>query len=153
MAMIVYGTRVFVKKMGYVGGHVECSVCTKYYKMLMIRYRKWAHLEYLPLFPVKTTYFKMCPVCGYGYELKKDVAKGEISSINPQETQNFDYYAKHIVANKPKGIMSVDQSYEFWAKDMVSGEEICVAASITKEDVKKMKKERGAKKVPIIDVK
>lgn len=153
MGMILYGTKVFTKKMGYVGSPVECSTCAKSYKMSVVRYRRWGHLNYIPLFPIKSTYYKMCPICASGYELKRADVKTELASINPQETQNLDYYAKHVLANKPKGIMSVDQSYEFWAKDLVSGEEICVSAGIAKDDVKNMKKIRGAKKVPIIDVK
>lgn len=153
MATIVYGTRVFVKEMGYVGARVECPVCSKNYKMSIVRFRKWAHLEYIPLFPVKTTYFKMCPICAHGQNMTGKDAKAELTSVNPQEYQKFEFYSKHIIANKPKGIMATDQSFEFWAKDLSTGEEICIGSNLTKDNIKEMKKERGLKSVKFIDIK
>lgn len=152
MATIVYGTRVFTKQMGYVGEHIECPVCLRHYKMSIVRFRKWVHLEYIPLFPVKTTYFKMCPICAKGHDLTAKDAKGELTKVNPQEIQNFEFYAKHILANKPKKIMATDQSYEFWAKDLLTGEEICIASCLSKDDIKVMKRERGIKKFKFIKI-
>jgi hypothetical protein len=34
-------------------------------------------------------------------------------------------------------------------KDVNSGEDICIASEISKEDIKRFKKERGWKKVPM----
>ncbi len=48
--------------------------------------------------------------------------------------------------------MATDASYEFWVKDLSTGEEILVASEITKDMVKRMKKSRGYKKFSIIDV-
>ncbi len=152
MAVIVYGTHVFTKLTGYFGQREECPFCHRVYKKGYVRNSVWAHLEYIPLFPVKKTYFKMCPVCGRGVELKNKEAKAEMISAGEGERQEFEAYARHILAKKPKGIMSTDSSYEFWIKDMVSGEEILVASDITKDTVKRIKKSRGYKKVPIIDV-
>ena len=112
----------------------------------------WSHVEYIPLFPVETTYFKMCPVCGSGVELKKKEAKAEMSSNNDESRQEFEAFAKHVLANKPSGFMSTDNSYEFWVRDLISGEEILVETGLTKDQIKRMKKGRGYKKVPVIKV-
>lgn len=149
MAVIVYGTHVFTKLMGYYGQREECPACHRVYKKGYVRYTSWAHLEYIPLFPVKKRYFKMCPACGRGMELKSKEAKAEMQNDDGTR-QEFEAYAKHILAKKPSGIMSVDNSYEFWVKDLVSGQEILLESDITKDMVKRIKKNMGFKKVPII---
>ncbi len=152
MGMIIYGTRVFTKNAGYYGNQEECQFCHKTYKKGYVKNSVWVHLDYLPLFPVKTTYFKMCPVCGNGFELDKKTAKQEMQDRQDTTGQNLEVYAKHILADKPKGIMSVDTSYELWVKDVMTGEDICLATGLTKDNVKDTKKARGLKKLPILDV-
>ena len=150
MGMIYYGTKTFSKLAGYFGPKQECQNCHRTYKKAFVKYSSWFHIDYIPLFPTKTIYFKACPICGAGYELRKQDAKTEMQ--NPGEPQNFEPYAKHILANKPKGILKQDNSYEFWLKDTITGEEICIGSEISKEDIKNLKKERGFKKVPIQNV-
>lgn len=116
MAIIVYGTHVFTKLTGYYGQREECPVCHRIYQKGYVRNTVWAHLEYIPLFPVKK-----------------------------------EPYAKHVLAKKPTGFMSTDNSYEFWIRDLMTGEEILVASDITKDQVKQIKKSRGYKKVPIVN--
>ena len=45
-------------------------------------------------------------------ELKKKDAKALM--INKNENQNFYYYAKHILKNKPTGVLTPDNSFEYW---------------------------------------
>ncbi|MCM1181963.1 MAG: hypothetical protein NC337_01145 [Roseburia sp.] len=150
MAIIVYGTHVFTKMAGYYGPREECPVCGRSYKKGYVRIRRWAHVEYIPLFPVKTTYFKMCPICGRGVDLKKKEAKAEMAGSRDDGGQAFEAYAKHILANRPSGFMSTDNSYELWLKDLATGEEIRVASELTKKELKKMKKIRGYKQIPVV---
>lgn len=152
MGMIVYGTRVFTKFKGYFGQREECPVCHKVYKKGYVRISEWAHLDYIPLFPIKKRYFRMCPVCGRGNELKSKEAKQEMIDMNGMSSQNLQLFAKHILADKSKGILSIDSSYEVWVKDLFTGEEICIATKLTKDDVKDIKKGRGVKKLEILDV-
>lgn len=152
MGMIFYGTRTFSKHLGYVGEKEVCQNCGKEYRKSVVRYRRWFHLNWIPLFPVKSTYYEMCPVCAFGAELKGKEAQEELAAAGSQETQSLEYYAKHILANKKKGIMSADQSYEFWMRDKHSGEEICIASGVRKDDVKEMKKVRGIIEFEYIDV-
>lgn len=152
MGFIMYGTRVSTKFEGYYGNREECTVCHKIYQKAYVKNTVWAHLNYIPLFPVKKYYFKMCPICGRGVELKSRVAKEEIASDNNTSSQNLKVYAKHIIANKPKGFLEVDTSYQVWVKDLSTGEDICIVTDLSKDVVKDIKKERGLKKIDIIDV-
>lgn len=149
---IEYGTTVFTKFEGFFGEKVECPICHKNYKQAYVRNSVWAHLSYIPLFPLKKKYFKMCPICGNGVELKRREAKAEM--INKAETfqQDIKIYAKHNLINKPNGFFAVDDSYELWAKDMLTGEEICISSKITKTSISEEKKARGLKKIDIIEV-
>ena len=152
MGMIMYGTKVFTKYKGYFGEREECPCCHKTYKKSYVKYTTWFHLNEIPLFPFKSTYYKMCPICGDSIEIKGKQAKAEMVVTGQPETQNLEAYAKHILANKPKGFLALDTSYEFWVKDITTGEEICVATGLSKDVVKNMKKERGLKNFNFFDV-
>lgn len=149
MGAIYYGTRTFSKFVGFYGPAQECTNCHKTYKKSYVRFNQWFHIDYIPLVPTKTIYFKSCPICGNGFELRKQDAKAEMQAGSDGTTQILEPHAKHILANKPKGILKADNSYELWLKDQVSGEDILIASEITKEDLKKFKKERGYKKIPV----
>lgn len=149
MATVYYGTRVFSKFVGFYGPKMECPKCHRTYKYSYVKFSSWFHIYYLPLVPTKTVYFKSCPICGAGYELKKKEAVLEIKAGSDGEFQGLEPHAKHVLANKPKGIMKADNSYELWVKDLATGEDILVASEITKGELKNFKKERGYKKVPI----
>lgn len=152
MATIVYGTHVFTKMTGYYGTREECSVCHKAYPKAFVKNTVWAHFEYIPLFPIKKTYFRMCPICGCGDSLKNKEAKEVMLNYGKAVDQNLVVYAKHYLANKPKGIMSTDSSYEVLVKDISTGEEYCIAPETTKATVKEIKKARGLKKIEITDI-
>ena len=152
MGMIMYGTKVLTSFKGYFGEKEECSCCHKAYQKAYVKYKTWFHINEIPLFPVKFRYYKMCPICANAEELKVKQAKAEMAATGNTESQQLKSYAKHILANKPKGFMAVDTSYEFWVKDLKTGEEICVATNLTKYQIKDMKKERGLKDFKIYDV-
>ena len=152
MGIIMYGTRVSTKFEGYYGNSEECMECHKTYQKAYVKHTVWTHLNYIPLFPVKKEYFKMCPICGNGIVLKSSEAKEEIESGNDTSSQNLKLYAKHIIAKKPKGLLDVDTSYEVWVKDLSTGEDTCIATDLSKDVVKNIQKERGLKKIEIIDV-
>ena len=152
MYFIIYGTRYFTKFEGFYGEKEECPYCHKVYKKAYVKYTKWAHICHLPIFPIKKTYFKMCPICSNGVELKSKEGKEEMENANNTDEQKLEAYAKHILIKKPKGILEADRSYEFFIKDLITGEEICVASDLSKDDIKNMKKDRGLKNIQIIDV-
>ena len=150
MGFIIYGTKTFTKFEGYYGDIKECESCSKAYKKAYVKYTTWAHLNEIPLFPIKKSYNVICPICGHGYSLKGKDAKMEMN--NKDDNQNIKIYAKHILSKKPKKILDPDMSYELYAKDLVSGEETLIATNISKDVVKSFKKDRGIKKLEIIDV-
>ncbi len=151
MARIVYGTKVFTKALGYYGEKQQCPNCQRVYSKSLVAYKKWAHLEYIPIFPVKTTYYHMCPICSQGYEVDKATAKNMLAG-QPVTDQNITMFAKHFRARKPKGLLTADTSYELWVKDLMTNEEICIAANISKDHIKQEEKTRGFGKVAIYEL-
>ena len=149
--IIFYGEKVFTKHMGYYGESAQCGSCGKAYPDSFVKVSRWFHIFFIPLFPVKKTYFKMCPVCSSGVELKSKEAKAEMKSLKKVDLQ-IEIYAKHVKANKPKKLFATDTSYELWAKDLATGEDFCVSTGITKDQIKKTKKARGLKKLEIKEV-
>ena len=152
MGMIIYGTRVFTKHQGFFGQREECPNCNRIYKKAYVKNTVWAHLDYIPIFPVKKTYFKMCPICGVGMELKSKQAKLEMQNTYDMADPNLQVYAVHILAQKPQGIMATDNSYQVWVRDLNTNENVCIASNTTKDMVKQIKKERGLKNLPITDM-
>ncbi len=149
--IIFYGEKVFTKHMGYFGEKAQCENCSKAYPDAFVKVSRWLHIFFIPLFPVKITYFKKCPICGNGVELKGKEAKAEMKSLEKVDLK-LEVYAKHIKANKPKGVFATDTSYELWVKDLSTGEDMCVATGITKSRIKEIKKARALKKLPIMEV-
>lgn len=150
--MIIYGTRVFTKHEGFYGQREECPNCHRIYKKAYVKNSVWGHLDYIPLIPIKKYYFKMCPICGMGTELKSKQAKMEMQTTYDMTNPNLQIYAIHILAQKPKGIMATDNSYQVWVRDLTTNENICIASNTTKDMVKQIKKERGLKNLPITDM-
>lgn len=151
MPAIVYGTHVFTKFKGYYGRREECPICHKIYSKGYVHYMTWAHLEFIPLFPIKNRYIKMCPICGNGIELKSKPAKAEMNNLE-SVTQNFDVYAKRINVPNPQTGMGTITIYEVWVRDLSNGEETCIASDPNKKIVKNIKKARGLKKIQIYNV-
>lgn len=153
MAIFIYGTKVFTKAMGYYGPAEECPNCHKVYSKSFVRAKTWAHLDYVPLFPVKTRFFQECPICGLGQEMKSKEAKAQMLSLGAAQGQSLSFFARHLVKNKPKGLLATDNTYELWVKDEVTGQELCLGTQLTKDDIKRRKKNRAIKNLPIFDVK
>lgn len=148
MALIVYGTHVFTKFKGYYGRREECPICHKVYSKGYVHYMKWAHIEFIPIFPVKNRYIKMCPICGNGIELKSKQAKEEMNSLE-SITQNFEVYAKRINIINPQTGRATNTIFEVWVRDLSNGEETCIASDTSQKIVKTVKKARGLKNIQI----
>lgn len=147
----IWGTKVFTSFKGYFGGREECPNCHRSYIPSYVKATTWAHFDYIPIFPVKSKYYKMCPICGHNHELKSQEAKALMINMD-NGTQQLAVYARHVLHNKPEKKFQIDNSYELWVKDLVTNEDICVATGLTKENIKNAKKNRGIKAMDIIDV-
>lgn len=152
MAVFIYGTKAFTSFKGYFGQREECPNCHKVYKKGYTKISKWAHVDYIPLFPVGSSYSKFCPVCGNGDIIKSKVAKQEMAMPTDNEPQQLKVYAKHILANKPKGFLEADSSYEVWVRDEITGEDMLLISNVAKDVIKNIKKNRGLKVLPIVDI-
>ncbi|MCR4581715.1 MAG: zinc ribbon domain-containing protein [Bacilli bacterium] len=147
--IIIYGVETFTKHMGFFGPVETCPNCSRSYSPAYVRSRTWFHLTYIPIFPVKTCYYKTCPVCGNSVELDKKTAKSLM--INPNYSQSVCMYARHILSLKPAKLFDPDNSYELWFKDFITNQEFCVFAGLSKEQIKNIKKNMGLKQFQIID--
>ena len=152
MYCVVYGDIVFTKHKGYFGEKEECPNCHKVYSPAFVKFSTWAHFSYIPVFPIKTRIYKMCPVCGVDHELKVSEAKPLMTNENT--SQSITPYAKHILKNRPKNRMfNIDKSYELWVKDNATNEDFRIATGLNKIQIKNAKKHRGLKRLEIIEVK
>ena len=106
----------------------------------------------IPIFRTKLSYNKICPICGHGYSVTGKEGKAEMAAGPKDETQQIEVYAKRIMAKKPKKLLQADRSYELWVKDVNRNEETMLADDLTKDFIKTAKKDRGLKKIPIIEV-
>lgn len=152
MAMYIYGTRSTTKLAGYFGPESTCPHCGKTYPKAYLKIGKYFHIDYIPLIPLKGNYFRMCPICGIGTELKSKEGKAEIAQLGPANAPKLSYYSRHILKDKPKGLLKADNSYEFWVRDEATGEETCISAKLSKSDLKDRKKARGIKNLPVYEV-
>ena len=148
--MYTYGTKVFTKSMGYFGQIEECPQCHKKYKKEMIRAKKWAHFDEIPIIPAGTSYYFACPVCGLGKQLDKKDAEAIMQAPSDPHQQSLETYAKRLVAKKPKKLLDPDKSYELWVRDLITGEDMLVKADLSKMEINMEKKDRGLKKMQII---
>jgi len=143
MGTVVYGTYHFTKLMGYFGNPEQCSNCGRTYKKAVVKDTRWGHLDYIPLLPMGTKYILGCPICGDDEPIDKKTATTYMNDPNPSCPQELKPYIKYDKAAKYR---------EFDIKDVLSGEEICVASDITKSQAKDIAKIRGFKKVETINI-
>lgn len=141
MGVVYYGTYHFTKLVGYFGDDVPCNRCGKQYKPAVIKDRKWGYIDYIPLLPLGSKYVRTCPICAESVVLPKKAAKNIIKGT--AAAQEFKGIIKYDKPNKYR---------EFFVKDMVSGEEFCVATGVGKDECKYMAKERGLKKPEVENI-
>lgn len=152
MAVIFWGTHVFNSFKGYYGDKITCPNCNKTYAPSYVKSSRWFHLEFIPLFPCGSSYYKTCPICGCGDKLKGKEGREDIKTKAQVTDQRLEPYVNHVLANKPKGFLKTDTSYEFHVKDLNTGEDFCVKRGIDKSEVNNIKKARAYKSLPIINV-
>lgn len=143
MGTIVYGTYHFTKLMGYFGEPTTCPVCRRTYKQAIVKDVKWGHVDYIPLLPMGSQYIQECPICAEDKNLTKKLAQNIMNKPGDGAEQKLTPFVRYDKPNKYR---------EFIIKDEASGEEICVASGISKSDCKHIAKDRGLKKVPIIEM-
>ncbi len=70
---IIWGSRTLTKAFGLMSQAFTCSHCNNTHYWKLMRYSRWFTLFFIPIFPFKTTYMQMCPICGSYVELDKAI--------------------------------------------------------------------------------
>ena len=141
--MIIYGIKVFIKNLGFCGPITLCPSCQVQYKKWLVREKKWLHIMFIPLFPIKTEYKIVCPMCCRTDVITKAVAKQYMAQpdMNGQNVQMSFY---HHVGN--------NQGYEIWVKDVNNNIDRCILNNATKYQINNFKKNMGFKNYPTIEI-
>ncbi|MDE7423431.1 MAG: zinc-ribbon domain-containing protein [Lachnospiraceae bacterium] len=69
--MIICGTRVFTKMLGYVNGIKVCQQCNHAGRFMVKREILWATLFWIPILPIWFQYYVVCPNCNMRYKVKR----------------------------------------------------------------------------------
>lgn len=69
--MIIYGTNVFNKLLGFFGEVHERESCHIKYRSRLLRRKTWMHIMFIFFCPFGTKYKKVCPICFKQEELTK----------------------------------------------------------------------------------
>lgn len=139
----VYGVHHFRKMKGHIGGAVTCPDCKTTYQRQVIRDAKWGHFDYIPLIPLGTDYYVVCPVC-YAGELATKDRKKEIKSLLAQNTPAYQKLTPHLICHAD------GKTYDLILQDDVSGQRYVVETDATKAQIKKVCKDRFYKKDAIV---
>ena len=92
-----YGVQHFRKNKGCYGQPVACN-CGHTYPREIIRDSKWGHFDYIPLIPMGTDYYSVCPVCMNGLKADKEQKK-EIKQLLAQAPSNV-HFTPHMVSGQ-----------------------------------------------------
>ena len=141
--MIIYGIKEFIKNLGFYGPATMCDGCQTQYKKWIVRTKKWMHIMFIPLFPIKTEYKLVCPMCCKMDALDKKVAKQYLAQPD-MNGQNIQIAFYHHVGN--------DQGYEVWVTDYNTNIQKCVMANLNKYQLNNVKRNLGFKNYPTTEI-
>lgn len=136
-----YGVQHFRKNKGCYGQPVACN-CGHTYPREIIRDSKWGHFDYIPLIPMGTDYYSVCPVCMNGFKADKEQKK-EIKQLLAQAPSNV-HFTPHMVSYADK------KTFDFYLQDDATGEKIRILQGVSKYEVKEEYKSRLIKKKDIV---
>lgn len=140
----VYGVRSFKKVYGPKGQPEACPFCHKVYQETYVKFRKYGHLDYIPLIPMGSDIYHFCPVCFYGDKFDKQGKKEAKAVIKDQTPATTNLI--------PRGIHHVSaKTWDLVLQDQTTNEVIPIKTGINKGEYKKLKKDRFYKHVDEID--
>ena len=67
--IILYGTKVKSKEIGQTKEVCSCGHCNNTSIWTLYNNRRWFTLFFIPIFPLSSTKFLECPVCGWGIKV------------------------------------------------------------------------------------
>ncbi|MBR4820077.1 MAG: hypothetical protein IKZ74_08485, partial [Clostridiales bacterium] len=128
------------KVYGPKGEPKECAYCHKTYQETYVKFRKYWHLDYIPLIPLGSDIYHFCPVCFYGDKFDKQgekAAKALIKDATPPTT--------HLI---PRGVHhTAEKTWDLVVQDQISGEVFPIKTGMKKGEYKQLKKDRFYKKI------
>lgn len=135
MGMIYYGVESFKKVLGPVGPVRECSYCHKSYQETYVKFRKFGHIDFIPLLPLGVDICHFCPVCFQGGKFEKQdkkEAKQVIKAKGPVTTNLVPKVIHH----------SAEKTYDLILEDKNSGETFPLGSAMKKSEAKSLCKNR-----------
>ena len=72
---IIWGTRPLTKNFGTTSQALTCRHCNNTSYFNIVSHKIWFTLYLIPIFPIEIERKIECPICEYGYTVKKDQFK------------------------------------------------------------------------------
>ena len=141
--MIIYGTKIFNKILGYFGLEHECENCHKKIYSRLLKSNRWIHIMFIPLIPIGAKYKKICPYCFKQEDIKRKEAK-ELMEQPDNSGQSIDAFILHHANNKT--------GYEIWVINNNTQEKKCVLNNLNRTQINNFKKNMGLKNIKIEEV-
>lgn len=143
MGVIIYGVHHFRKWKGYCGAPITCPDCGNTYQREIIRDAKWGHIDFIPLLPLGTDYYVVCPVC-YAGEIADKARKKEIKGLLAQNNPPYQKLTPHLVTHADTN------TYDLILQDDISGQRFTVERDASKKEIRRTCKDRFYKKQNIV---
>ncbi len=140
--LIVFGMHHFRKITGHYGQAETCPQCGCTYQKSFIKESRWIHVYFIPMIPAGSRYYKVCPVCYAGEEIKRKQAKEEMKAFPPVAQDLYPRVNYHTSSGK----------YDILLEDHNSGQIYTLCHNADKKRIKQIKKDRFYKNVPEICV-
>lgn len=84
--IIIWGSRVMDKTLGYSGIRYQCSNCNNASQYRIFRRRKWFTLFWIPIFPFSSEYYICCPICNFGQKISKEEAEKQLAMTSQEQS-------------------------------------------------------------------
>ena len=72
--LILFGTKRTNKELGDSYSMYKCTHCDNERPLKVIKNRLWFTLFFIPVIPLSTKYYCVCPICNFGSKVKKQEA-------------------------------------------------------------------------------
>ena len=135
--LVVWGTHHFHKNVGHYGPVQTCPNCGSTYQKDYIKESNWGHIYYIPLLPVGSSYYKVCPICYASEKITSKQAKEEMNSFPPVNQSLVPRVIRHTGSG----------NYDMYVEDQLSGHKYLLCEGAAKSRIKEIEKNRFYKNV------
>ena len=78
-----------IKQLGIVPETI-CRSCHKPSRRMLLLITEWFTLFFLPIFPYKSSYVLVCPLCNYSQTVSKEVAQWYLQNLEPMDADQAE---------------------------------------------------------------